>query len=323
MTPGKAPRRASHTERPKARARRAPYARSVSQPGPQGDQKHDRHEPQDGREPAGRSRRRGDRIAGPFDALHIMTAGDATKADEALERLMDSDSVEDQIVLELTRSRPLAQPRRFPAAHRDLMRALEIYDRNARRRPTRLPIGLLRPVLSPVVALMAGMISRAYQKRLITDVRRLYVMREANSAVGTAEHRMLVTARRQVDQLSPDLAGKGFAIPAFLIGGALLSAVTSALQDLLHSGTGRLALLGAVLLLTIAAFWCILAAAAVTRRRTRLVLDEPLATLWTAIGAAGVPPRDPSRAFVAVATILLVLGWIIAPLVAALVSQFL
>ena len=112
-------------------------------------------------------------------------------------------------------------------------------------------------------------------------------------------------------------------MPAFLVGGAALSAVASFLQNVMRSGTGRVLLLGLVLLITVGAFWCILTAAAVTRRRTRLVLDAPLQELWTAVGSAGRRPRDASRAFVVGATLLLVLGWVIAPIVAAAAYRYL
>ena len=89
-------------------------------------------------------------------------------------------------------------------------------------------------------------ISFRYQKRVVRDVRRLYVLREANSVIGSPEHRMLTTARRQLDAMTPDLSGGGFAIPAFLVGGAVLSAIASVLQNLLNTTAGRIALLAAV-----------------------------------------------------------------------------
>lgn len=96
----------------------------------------------------------------------------------------------------------------------------------------------------------------------------------------------------------------------------------SILQNALRSGVGRVLLLVLVLLLTVGAFWCILTAAAVTRRRTRLVLDRPLQGLWDAVGGAGEPPKDASRRFVGVATLLLVTGWVIAPIAAAALYRF-
>ena len=263
-------------------------------------------------------RRLADRFAGPIDAFHIMTEADVEKANAALERFIESDSVEQEILEELLDSRPLAEPDAFVVLHRTFIRSLEVYDRNARRAPSRLPFGFLKPVISPLVTLLTVAMSNWYQKRLVRDVRRLYVLREANSQIGSFEHRRLGSARRQLDALSPDLA-RGFSIPAFLVGGAVLSTVASILQNLLHSNIGRFALLAAILLVTVWVFTCLLTAAAVTRRRTRLVLDQPMTLLWKSIGSAGRPPREPSRAFVAVATLLLLVGWIVAPLAAAVI----
>jgi hypothetical protein len=66
-------------------------------------------------------------------------------------------------------------------------------------------------------------------------------------------------------------------------------------------------------LLAFGAFWCILQAAGIARRRTRIALDQPLRALWETIGSAGHPPRDQSRQFATYAVILLVLAWIVVP----------
>ena len=55
--------------------------------------------------------------------------------------------------------------------------------------------------------------------------------------------------------------------------------------------------------LALGAFWCVLTAAAIARRRTRIALDAPLRALYETIGAAGDPPRDRSRGFVVYAVL--------------------
>lgn len=264
-------------------------------------------------------RRLVDRIAGPIDALHLISEADAEKANTVLERLVKGDAVEQEILEELLDTRPLAEPQAFGQLHRTFVRALEVYDRNARRAPSEMPGSFLQPVFKPVVTLLAKAMSNSFRERVVRDVRRLYMLREANSKVGSPEHRMLVTARRQLDGINDVMAGRGQLIPAFLVGGAAMSALVSVLNDLLHSGIGRYVLLSAVLLITVGAFWCLITAAAVTRRRTRLILDQPLTILWQAIGGAGKPPREPSRVFVIVATLLLLIGWVLAPLTLAIV----
>ncbi|TWE09408.1 hypothetical protein [Rudaeicoccus suwonensis] len=265
------------------------------------------------------SRRLLDRIAGPIDAFHVMTEADAAKANQALEGMVDGDSVEAEILEELLDSQPLAEPDAFPPLHRAFVRSLEVYNRNARRTPAGLSAGIFTPIVTPVVTLLTATVANSFQDRVIRDVRRLYLMREANSPMGSREHRMLASARRQLDALDANMARRGSAIPAFLVGGAVLSAVASTLNELLRSNLGRLGLLIVILLVTIGAFWCLVRAAAITRRRTRLILDQPMALLWEAIGGAGKPPHEPSRAFLAAATVLLILGWVLAPLAVAVI----
>ena len=144
-----------------------------------------------------------DRVTGPLDALHIIAEDDAEKADAALEGLLDADTVEDQVLDEMTDPRPLADPERFAAAHRSVIRALEVYDRNARLAPTRLGAGPLTPVVRPVIGLLVGAISDRFLRRIVDEVRRLYLLREGASPVGGREHRLLTTARRQMTGSRP------------------------------------------------------------------------------------------------------------------------
>jgi hypothetical protein len=129
------------------------------------------------------------------------------------------------------------------------------------------------------------------------------------------EFLQLRLARKQMTCLSPDLSTKSFTIPAFLLGGAVLSTITSYLQRA-TSDRGTLLLLGGLaVVVCLAGFWCILAAAGIARRRARIALDQPLHALWETIGADGNPPRDNSRHFARSAALLLLLGWIVVPLV--------
>jgi hypothetical protein len=66
--------------------------------------------------------------------------------------------------------------------------------------------------------------------------------------------------------------------------------------------------------LALAAFWSVITAAGIARRRTRIALDAPLRALYETLGEAGDPPRDRSRAFVVYAVLLLALAWVIVPL---------
>ena len=80
-----------------------------------------------------------------------------------------------------------------------------------------------------------------------------------------------------------------------------------------HNRLLLLIVAGVFAALALGAFWCILKAAAIARRRTRIALDQPLHALWETIGSAGHPPKDQSRQFATYAVILLIVAWIVVP----------
>ena len=214
-------------------------------------------------------------------------------------------------------------PDRFPEAHRTVMRAIEVFDRNAARPPSSLRLGVLTPVASLVVRLLIGIVVRSYQRSVIGHLRRLYALREANSVPGSTEYRTLTLARRQLDRVTEDLSRRSAGLPAFLVGGAALSAVSSTARDITGSRT-VLVIVGVVTVaLAVAAFWCVTTAAGIARRRTRIALDAPLRALYATLGAAGDPPRDRSRDFVVYAVLLLALAWVVVPVGLTLAFKFL
>jgi len=254
-----------------------------------------------------------DRLTDQLDTLRLLREDDPQRADVMLEKFGASGRVESEMLAELGQRRPLNLPDRFPEAHRTVMRTIEVFDRNAARPPSSLRAGVLTPVASPVVQLLIGMVVRSYQRSVIEHLRRLYALREANSIPGTGEYRMLTVARRQIDRVTDDLSRRSGGLPAFLIGGATFSLLSSAVQEVTRSRVVLAAVAGVTAVLALAAFWCVLTAAAIARRRTRIALDAPLRALYETIGAAGDPPRDRSRGFVVYAVLLLAVGWFVVP----------
>ncbi len=161
--------------------------------------------------------------------------------------------------------------------------------------------------------LLIGTVVRSYQRSVIEHLHRLYALREANSVPGTVEHRRLTVARRQVDRVTEDLSRPSGGLPAFLIGGATFSLLSSAVQEVFGSRIVLAIVTAVSAALALRAFWCVRAAAAIARRRTRIALDAPLRALYETIGAAGDPPRDRSRDFVVYAVLLLAVGWFVVP----------
>jgi hypothetical protein len=243
-----------------------------------------------------------DQLTDRLDTLRLLREDDPQRADVMLEQFGAAGRVESEMLAELGHRPSLHLPDRFPEAHRTVMRTVEVFDRNAARPPSSLRAGVLTPVASPVVQLLIG-----------TILRRLYALREANSVPGSGEYRSLTLARRQIDRVTEDLSRRSGGLPAFLIGGATFSLLSSAVQEVTGSRIVLAVVAAVTAVLALAAFWCVLSAAAIARRRTRIALDAPLRALYETVGAAGNPPRDRSRGFVVYAVLLLALGWFVVP----------
>jgi hypothetical protein len=259
-----------------------------------------------------------DELSDRLDTLKLFTTNDEQRADAILEQFGAKGKVESEMLAELGARAPLQYPDRFDEAHRTTMRALEVFDRNAARPPSNLNAGPLEPVASFVVQFLIRMIVRDYQKSVVNAIRKLYARRWANSERGSPEFGMLRLARVEVERLAPDYQKSSLGVPTFLLGGAALSGVASGFQGLLAKAADNgvlLVIIAAVFaVLALSGFWCILKAAAIARRRTRIALDQPLHALWQTIGAAGHPPRDHSRQFATYAVLLLALAWIVVPI---------
>jgi hypothetical protein len=264
-----------------------------------------------------------DQLTDQLDTLRLLREDDPQRADLMLEKFGASGLVESEMLGQLGQRRPLHLPDRFPEAHRTVMRAVEVFDRNAARPPSSLRAGVLAPVATPVVQLLIGMVVRSYQRSVVEHLRRLYALREANSIPGTGEYRMLTLARRQIDRVTEDLSRRSGGLPAFLIGGATFSLLSSAVQEVTRSRLVLAAVAAVTAVLALAAFWCVRTAAAIARRRTRIALDAPLRALYETIGAAGDPPRDRSRGFVVYAVVLLAVGWFVVPVALTLALDIL
>lgn len=258
-----------------------------------------------------------DELSERLDTLKLIRTDDDQRADAILEQFGAKGRVESEMLEQLSVRAPLRYPDRFEEAHRTVMRALEVFDRNAARPPSNLHVGPLEPVASYVVQLLIRIIVRDYQKTVVAQIRQLYARRWANSVKGSPEFGMLRLARLEMDRLAPDFQRKSIGLPTFLLGGAALSGVASLFQQVLvaaaHNRVLLLVVAGAFVALALGGFWCILRAAAIARRRVRIALDQPLRALWETIGAAGHPPRDQSRQFAIYAVVLLVLAWIVVP----------
>jgi len=249
----------------------------------------------------------------------VLRADSPEEKDAILEQIAGRGKPEQDIVSELSKVRPLWRPDRFEEAHRLAMRSLEVLDRNGTRAPKMPRLGPLTPVAAYVVQQMIRWIVRGYQNKLVTRLRKLYERREANSVWGSAEHMMLRRARINAVQVEQGYKGNQLGIPAFLLGGAILSSAVTALRAFFiwaFSGIVGAIVFTVVFGLVFATLaWAAMHAAGVARRRIRLSTEQPIKALFETIGACGNPPEDDSYNFAAYAIVLLVLAWILVPAV--------
>jgi hypothetical protein len=249
-----------------------------------------------------------------IDAFRVLRADTDEEKGALLEQIAGSGKVEQSIVRELSKVRPLWRPDRFDEAHHLAMRSLEVLDRNG-----------ARAAKLPNIGLMTRWIVKGHQNSLVTAIRKLYERREANSEWGSPEHVALRRARIDATRVEPGYRGNPLGLPTFLLGGALLSSIVTAIQSFLRwalEGIVGIIVLVAILTLVFAGLaWSALYAAGVARRRIRLTTDQPMKALWETIGAAGNPPKDASYSFAVLAIVLLVLLWILIPLATWLIIQ--
>jgi hypothetical protein len=247
----------------------------------------------------GRSKVLDELLLDRIEALQVLRAKTPEEKGRLLEQIGGRGKAEQDIVNEISKTKPLWRPDRFEEAHRLAMRSIEVLDRNGARTATMPRIGPLKPVAQWIVQLITRWIVRNHQNSIVTRIRKLYERREANAIWGTPEHHMLRRARINAVQVEKGFKADTLGLPTFLLGG--------------NSGVGTI-VFGAIMAVVLAAVaWAALFGAGVSRRRIRLSTDQPLKALWETIGACGKPPRDASYDFALYAIILTVLAWIVIP----------
>jgi hypothetical protein len=253
-----------------------------------------------------------------FDALRVLRADNPDEAGRLLEELGGRGRVEQDIVSELSKTRPLWRADRFEEAHRMAMRSLEVLDRNGARNAKMPSIGPLAPVAQWAVQQVTRFIVRSHQNTVVERIRKLYERREANSVWGSPEHVMLRRARINACQVENGFKSKPLGLPTFLLGGAFFSGIASAIggvvKTLVSNKAGIVVVALVAGLLFAAMAWVVLFSAGVARRRIRMSCDQPLKALYETIGACGNPPRDQSYNFALYAIIFTAMAWIVVPL---------
>lgn len=265
-----------------------------------------------------------DEVTDQLDRTRRLLGGDPEAAAEAaLARFGGQAEIEARIAAELAVRQPLAQPERFEEAHRRAIRALEVLDREGFREPRVPRLGPLKPVAEWGAEFVAEYLVKSYAQGTVGTLRNLYARREAQCEPAAPERRMLARARVQVDRLAPSFSGGGLGAPVLIAGGVLVPLLASVSQYLgAISFTNRLVLTAGIGILFVLFFLLsgmLLTGASVARRRSRLIMQAPLATLWATIGHAGNPPEDDATLFATLAIALAAVLWFVLPAAVAVV----
>lgn len=265
-----------------------------------------------------------DKLTAQLETTRGLLLGDPEGAAErALDRMGGQAEAETRIAAQLAMRQPLAQPERFPEAHRLAVHALEVLDREGSRAPGAPRLGPLTAVAEVIVEAIAEYLVKSYAEGVAGTLRKLYARREAQCTPQSPERRALARARLEMERLAPGFSGGGINGTMLLLAGlavpglASLSSYVGAIdytdRRILFGGVGFLFLLF-LLLSSIT-----IRGAAVARRRSHLIMSQPLAALWQTIGNCGAPPEDDSVAIATVAIVLTALLWIVGPAVAAVI----
>lgn len=260
-----------------------------------------------------------DELSDRLATLRILREDDPDARGRMLEEIGVRGKAEEDIVSQMADRKPLWRPDRFEEAHRLAMRSLEVLDRNGVRKVSVPRLGPLTPAAEWSTQQVTRFVVKNHQNTVIDRIRKLYERREANCDWESRDRRLLRRARYDAARVEPGYKGKAIGIPAFLLGGAAVSGVFSAVQRTLRSALDNkilTVLFGIVVVgVFLGAAWSAIYGAAVARRRIRLALDQPLKALYETIGACGPPPQDQSTNFAVYAIGLFLLAWIVIPAV--------
>lgn len=259
-----------------------------------------------------------DQLSAQLDRTRRLLLGDTdAAAEQALDRIGGQEAVEARIAADLAMPGPLAEPERFLEAHRLTMRALEVLDRDGSRSPGSPRLGPLSAVGRPLVEMVTDYIVKSYGESVVGTLRKLYARREAQCLPDAPERRSLARARVEADRLAPGFKG-GVSATVLLLAGAAIPGLASVSQYVgaidFTNQTVLFTAVGVLFALFLLLSSVLLRGAAVARRRSRLIMAQPLAALWQTIGHAGDPPEDDSKMLATVAIVITGLLWIAGPL---------
>ena len=263
-----------------------------------------------------------DPIDTPLERLELL-AGDNVAIADFLDHLDVRGPREREMLGELARTTPLADPDALAAAHPRTIAALESLARHGHygsRAGEHL--GPFKYVVRYLIELVARYIVVSFLRSAVTSLRNLYWLRELESPEGSRELKILQPARTDAQALQEVFQGREIGLPTFVLGGVLIPVSVSLFNVSSNVALSNwwMAAIGGLVstLMVVGISWVMLRGAAMAQRRVRLAAEQPLQAVWTAIGNCGRPPRDQSRKFALIGIVLSVVAWIVLPIVVGL-----
>ena len=258
----------------------------------------------------------------PIERLELL-AGDDAAISSFLDRIDVTGPRDREMLAELARTRTLADPLRFPSAHRRAVAGLETLARHGFHGSRAAgALGPLKNVVRWLIQLVARYLVISYLRQTAIDLRNLYWLREIETESPSPDRAELRRARYDAEGLVTIFKRREIGLPSFVIGGLLIPIFATGWR--LANGVafehwwGALATGLVTALFVVGVAWVILRGAALAGRRIRLSTRVPLEDVWRSVGNCGSPPRDKSRRFAVVAITLTVGAWIVLPAAVAL-----
>jgi hypothetical protein len=170
----------------------------------------------------------------PIERLELL-AGDEEAISEYLDQIEVTGPREREMLGELARTSTLANPERFPIAHRRVAASLESLGRHGyhgSRAAARL--GPAKGVVRWLVQLVARYVVVSYLRQVSTDLRNLYWLREMQTESPDPMRAEIRRARYDAEALVAIFRRREIGLPTFVIGGLLIP-----VRDRLAAHAGR------------------------------------------------------------------------------------
>jgi hypothetical protein len=263
-----------------------------------------------------------DVVDNPIERLELL-AGDEEAIASFLDQIDVTGPRDREMLGELARTQTLADPERFPSAHRRAVGALETLARHGYHGSSAASLaGPAKNVVRWLIQLVARYVVVSYLRQTALDLRNLYWLREIETEPPSPQRADIRRARYDAEALVGIFKRREIGLPSFVIGGLLIPVFATGwrlAQGVAFRNWWVAVLTGLItVLFVVGGSWVILRGAAMASRRIRLSTRAPLEDLWRTVGHCGRPPRDQSRKFAVIAISLTVGAWVVLPAAVAI-----